>query len=343
MMNKKVLVAAFAAMSLSACTEEPDLSPSVEPQADAPEPAISDQPAEQPAEPQAGAPSADAGDIPDMIVMERGGVIPEGIEYDETNSRFLVGSLSEGTVFEVGLDGSLTPVVEDEELVSSVGIEVDEERNRLLVANSDSRVFQGEGPGMAQLGIYALDTGERISMIDLTAALEDVPEDAAYFANDVAVGDDGAAYVTDTRMHLVYRAAENEPPTVLHRFEGTPGPNGIVYQEGYLLVVGLMSGGLYKIPVDDPEGAAEVSLPEPLEGGDGMVWTSDGRLAVVSNSTSRVITLSSNDEWASAELAGIGTFEGQGTTAAVVGDDLFVVKPHFNDDEPPSIERVSFD
>src|SRR5690606_19338304 len=129
------------------------------------------------------APAAGGNDIPERIVIERQGVIPEGIEYDETSGRFLVGSLGEGTVFEVAFDGTLTPFVTDDELVSSVGIEVDEARNRLLVCNSDSSVFAGGGPGQAKLGIYALDSGERISMTDLTAALEGTPE-GAFFAND---------------------------------------------------------------------------------------------------------------------------------------------------------------
>src|SRR5690606_40418533 len=65
----------------------------------------------------------DAGELPDMIVIERGGFIPEGIEYDQTNERILVGSLAEGTVFEIAPDGTMTPVIEDGDLVSSVGIE----------------------------------------------------------------------------------------------------------------------------------------------------------------------------------------------------------------------------
>ncbi|MFO7285657.1 MAG: hypothetical protein C0P79_002290 [Gammaproteobacteria bacterium] len=339
-MSQRFLIAAFAAAMLAACTEEPSTSPSVDSTAE-PSASPSAQPAAEPAAPAPAAQSAGAGDIPDRIVIERQGVIPEGIEYDQTNRRFLVGSLGEGTVFEVGLDGRLTPFVTDDELVSSVGIEVDEERNRLLVCNSDRNVFGGSATGHAKLGIYALDSGERISMIDLGAALGDSPE-GAFFANDVAVGADGTAYVTDTRQNLVYRVGNDGVPSVLHRFDGDAGPNGIVYHDGgYLLVVGLTSQALYKIPVDNPDAAAEVTLPEPLAGGDGMVWAPDGRLAVVSNSTSRVILLSSDDDWATAEIAGIGTFEGQGTTAAVVGDDIFVVKPQFQDQAPPEIERVS--
>jgi len=337
-MNKKILAALAAAASMTACTDEPEVSPSVEPEASAP--AADAQPPAPPPAP--GAPSAeDAVELPNEIVIERGGFIPEGIEYDQTNERILVGSLAEGTVFEIAPDGSMTPVIEDADLVSSVGIEVDEERNRLLVCNADSSVFgpDAAGPGIAMLGIYDLETGERQAMVDLAAVIEDAPADARFFANDVAVGADGTAFVTDTMMNVIYRVGTDYQASVLHRFEGA-GPNGIVYHDdGYLLVVG--NGNLYKVPVDDPDSTSQVMLPEPLDGGDGMVWMPDGRLAVVSNSQSRVIALESGDDWMTAQLAGTASFDGQGTTAAVFGDELLVVKPHFNDQDPPSIERVT--
>src|SRR5690606_6582206 len=108
---------------------------------------------------------------------------------------------------------SLTPVVQDPDLKASVGIEVDEERNRLLVANSDFAVIQGKGPGQAMLGIYDLESGERIAMVDLAAA---GPKDAkTHFANDVAVGGDGSAYVTNSMARVVYRVDPENNVSVL--------------------------------------------------------------------------------------------------------------------------------
>jgi hypothetical protein len=75
------------------------------------------------------------------ITIDRTGFMPEGIEYDPISERFLVGSLNEGTIFGVSEAGETTPFIEDEKLVGSVGIEVDAERSRLLVANSDFQLF----------------------------------------------------------------------------------------------------------------------------------------------------------------------------------------------------------
>jgi len=280
---------------------------------------------------------------PATIVAERNRFLPEGVEYDQTNERFLVGSLREGSVFQLERDGRLTPVAEDPELVSSVGIEVDEARGRLLVANSDSSIFTTGGTGQAKLGVFDLSSGDRLAMVDLAATLEDRTEETVFFANDVTVDDQGRIYVTDTRTGAIYRIDEDYQASVLHRFETSKAfaPNGLVYHpSGYLLVAGGQS--LYKVPLDDPASASQVSLPEPVPGADGVVWTNDGRLAIVANSSNRVVVLASSDEWASAGLVGVAPYEVMATTVAVVGDDLYVVHPHFRDDGVPSVERVNF-
>ena len=130
-------------------------------------------------------------------------------------------------------------------------------------------------------------------MVDLAATIVDGLSDAAYFANDVAVGEDGTAYVTDTRMGMIYQVDTNYEASVLHRFDDL-GPNGIVYHSsGYLLVGG--GAALWKVPLDDPTGATQVTIPEEVPGQDGMVWTADEHLAIVSNSGNRVVALTSED------------------------------------------------
>lgn len=308
------------------------------PETESPTPAPSSPP---PPVQSAPAPAGTAG-LPDRIVVERGGFIPEGIEYDQANGRFLTGSLAEGSIFEIHTDGSMRTVVRDAELVSSVGIEVDEPRDRLLVANSDRSVFGGEGQGQAKLGVYSLTTGERIAMVDLGATTGG-GDAAVFFANDVTVADDGTIYVTDTRMNVVYRVDGSYAPSVFYAFDAIEGLalNGIVYHRGgYLIVIG--GDNLYKIPIANPQAMTQVRLAEPLAGPDGLVWAADGRLAAVSNSTSSVVALTSVDDWASAQVDGVARFEGQATTGAAVGGEIYVVQPHFNDQDPPVILRAVF-
>jgi sugar lactone lactonase YvrE len=336
MLPKPLLLVLSAAVYVGCTPDSPQTTQPDEPTA-ADEPAATAQPAES-------APAA-SDDWPDRVVAERGGFVPEGIAYDGTHQRFLVGSIAEGTIFEIHADGSLTPVVEDRDLTATIGIRVDEQRDRLLAANSDASVFQGAGPGQARLGVFALGSGERIAMVDLAAVIEDAPEDGMFFANDVAVGPDGTAYVTDSFMHVVYAVDTDYRASVLHRFE--PGEDGLmlngiaVHPDGYLLVADSPSGGLIKVPLDEPEAALRVEMSEPVPGADGIVWQADNRLAVVSNSTNRVVVLSSGDGWASAQVAAEGTFGMQGTTAAVRDGEIYVVQPVFAGEEVPVVERVT--
>ena len=319
-MKRWVFWAGVLSVVVSGCASEP-----------APDPA-----AEMPA---SAAPAETSETLPAVIVANRTGFIPEGVEYDMANGRLLTGSLSEGSVFEIGADGQVTEFVNDAELVSSVGIEADEAYGRLFVANADRSVFQGEGQGQAKLGVYDLSTGSRIAMVDLASTVIDPPEDAAYFANDVAVADNGIAYVTDTRLSVIYEVSTEYEASLLHRFDdGGSGPNGIVYHPaGFLLVA--RGATLWKVPVDNPETLSEVMVAEEITGQDGMVWSAM-RLVIVSNDANRVVALRSEDEWGTAEVVGVGAYEPQATTAAVVGDAIYVVHPHFADDDPPSVSRV---
>lgn len=327
------LLTVAGALVLTACGSEMAEAP-------APEAAPAEDAAPAAAEP---AESADDGALPARIVAERGGFIPEGVEYDQANGRLLTGSIAEGTIFEIHADGSMTAVVSDPELGATIGIEADEPRDRLLVANSGGF---GEAPGRAELGVFSLTTGERIAMVDLAATLGELPEGASVFANDVTVAEDGTVYATDTRMNVVYVVDGDYNASVMHRFEGIEGLalNGLVHHpDGYLLVADLGNGGIYKVPVDDPAAASEVALPEPMAGADGLVWDSAGNLVVVSNSSGMVTALQSDDGWASASIAAVAPYEGQATTGAAVGDDIYIVHPFFQDPEAlPIIERVTF-
>ncbi|MCI5107602.1 MAG: SMP-30/gluconolactonase/LRE family protein [Pseudomonadales bacterium] len=285
--------------------------------------------------------STGSGAFPDRIVAERGGFIPEGIEFDSNNRRLLVGSIADGSVYAIDGNGRLQEVVSDSQLIASVGIEADEVRNRLLVANSNTRIEQGD----AMLGVYELDSGAPIAMVDLADAIEDRPADAAHFANDVAVSTHGTAFVTDTRMNIVYRVDNYYNAEVLLDLGRDSGYNlnGIEFHPaGLLLVASPGNGKLLRVPVNNPQNWAEVDLELPMYGGDGLVWASDGGLVATSNNASRVLKYHSDDNWRSARLTGVASFSGQGTTAAAVDDDIYVVQPQFTSQDAPVILRARF-
>jgi sugar lactone lactonase YvrE len=280
------------------------------------------------------------------IVIERG-IIPEGIEYDQTNRRILSGSFAEGTVFQIHEDGRLTPVITDPEVESSVGIEVDEARQRMLVVVSDDAALRVGTTGYAKLAVYDSATGERLAMVDLAAVLGNSLHDPPrYFANDVAVDGAGNAYVTEMLNDAIYKVTPDYQASVLYRFpllETSERLNGIVHHEdGYLLVTA--GRRLVKVPVGNPQASRDVALDEPLDRQDGLVWATDGRLVSVSNSTSspQAVAFTSNDDWATARRVGVARLVGQASTAAAVGNDIWVVHPQFSGSDPPSLELAVF-
>src|SRR5262245_9761942 len=279
------------------------------------------------------------------IKINDAGFIPEGVEYDTKNKRFLVGSLAKGTVFVVAKDGTLTPFIQDPDLKSSVGVEVDEEGHRLLVPDSDSAVFGGQGVGQAKRGIYDLTNGKRLAMVDLAAV---APKDARHFANDVTVGSDGSAYVTDTMARVIYKVDPKNNASIFlpNTFASIQQftLNGIVFHpSGYLLVAESVTGDIYKVPVGKPESFTKVKLPEQPAGADGLLWNAKENclIAIRNDKPQQVVAFKSADNWATATLDGRGTFGAQGTTGALGPDGVYVVQPLFADPKAqPVIEHV---
>jgi len=276
--------------------------------------------------------------LPNRISIQHENLSPEGIEYDPLNERFLLSSMSEGTVFAVADDGTITPFIEDEDLISSIGLEVDTEGGRLLVVNADIGMGEETTYGVAQLGIYDLHTGEQQHMVELG----DLLPGERHFANDVAIDADGNAYITDSLAPVIYQVTTEGDASIFLQadallIEGFGG-NGIVYHpDGYLLV-GISGVELYKVPLDNPASWSIVEADQTVQA-DGMLWHPDGYLIIVNNG--EVIQMASADDWATAET--IATSRNHpATTAAFREDAVYVIYPFARDNRTYQIVRVTF-
>ena len=283
-------------------------------------------------------------DYPDIITVERGGFTPEGIEYDHFNQRFLLGSFIEGKVFALAANGELTTVVDDPDVDAIIGIEVEEDRQRILAAIADPGVFAGQTNGFALVGVFDLNSGARLDLISLDDVYIDAPAETRFFPNDLVADSTGNIYVTDSFAVVVYKIDTQGAASVFVRrnqFPETQSINGIIsHPDGYLLIAGSGTGVLYKADTRYPENFSVVGLPEKFPGIDGMVWDANGNL--VMTSSGRTVVLNSHDNWASAQLVAAAP-QGAASTVARVGDDVYVVYPHFADQEPPTVEKVYFE
>jgi sugar lactone lactonase YvrE len=235
---------------------------------------------------------------------------PEGIAYDPIRNRYIVGSVTHGTVSVVNPDGSARTLVSDPTLITTMGLAVDPLRGRILAVNGDIGRGDRSTPDTirktAGLGIYHLFTGQRISYVDL-GALDSGRE---HFGNDVAVALDGTVYVTDSLSGAVYRVPLFGPPAVLVRDDRLApagagnGANGIVlHPRGFLLVAQSSARMLYRVPLDNPAAIEPVTVNEPIGAPDGLLLDGpNGLLAIDNTRANRLLRLVSTDSWRTATV-----------------------------------------
>ena len=285
---------------------------------------------------------------PDTILVREPGLHPEGVAWDAPRDRFLVSSVTTGRITVVTDDGIHRTLVEDSALQAAIGIHIDRRDGRLLVANSDLAAVQGGSRGLAKLGIYDLESGERLLMVDLGG----LRPEGRHFANDVTVAPDGTAYVTDSFTPVIYQVSPEGEVSVLVEDErlGTEGfgLNGIDYHpDGYVLAAVAGRRALVRVPLDAPAELETVELSEPFAA-DGLLLRENGDLVAVATTgqgeeqENETLVLRSDDGWSSARVVARAPAPGA-TTAAERDGAIYVVNPHFGGlggDEPVPVFEI---
>lgn len=255
-------------------------------------------------------------DLPNPTNFTQANLYPEGTQYDDANGRFLVSSQTAGSIGRVSDDGIYTQFADDAQLISTVGLKLDQAggRNRLLAAVSDpgynlTRTTAATKGKLAAVGIFDATSGAKTGYVSLSSLR---PSAAAHFANDIAVDDVGNIYVTDSFAPIIYKIDAQGTATVflensaLAAPAGMFGLNGIVYHPGgYLIVAKSDEGALLKVPIVNPAGFTKVTATGlTLAGDDGLQLTDDNTLLVACNAQGQVYRLSSTDNFASVSRTG---------------------------------------
>jgi len=263
-------------------------------------PSCSDDDTSDPAEPT----------LPTRITVPQAALSPEGVQYDESKKYFLVSSRNQGRIGTVTDDSTYALFADEPRLISTIGLHLDVTRQRLFAAVSDngtntSRTSAATFRKLAAVAIYKSTNGSLIRYVDLGGLRPTQP----HFANDIAVDQDGNAYITDSLSPIIYKVDLQGNASVfledpqLAAASGF-GLNGIVYQNGYLLVAKANDGALFKVPVSNPAGFSRVTTAQSLVGADGLLLFDAQTLLVVSGSQSAVFRLTSTDAWATATATG---------------------------------------
>jgi len=303
-----------------------------------------------------------ATEFPDTIKIEGIALNPEGIEYNKNDHTFLLSSLNAAPITKVYLDGTFKPFTSGEKFpLSTAGLQIDYKRNRLLAAGfNGTELFDGDPAtkGTAYLRIYNLETGVIEQDINLSFL---APDASAYFANDIAVDNDGNVYISDWYAHIIYKVDLDGNPSIFWTNEtGIPsGPNGLDFHpDGYLLVSILNVNdkwlyadyGLVKIPVNDPKSAKIVDISNSgYAGFDGMVINAKGNIVGVTNNGkspggNMLIELSGKNDWKSAKVINSKDITASTTVAVTPDNKQYVINQDFSNDlkKTWTIELIEF-
>ncbi|HBH6910526.1 TPA: SMP-30/gluconolactonase/LRE family protein [Serratia marcescens] len=280
------------------------------------------------------------------------GAYPEGIAWNARAGAFLVSSLRGGQLGMVYPDGRYRRFSTGKGLITTSGMLVDAERNRVLVCNEDVGVSLNSASGtrnrVAQVLEFNLDTGALQQTYDLSSLSR-----GPTLANDLALDAQGNIYVTDSFQPQIYkidratrqvsilvRSARLMPADAPAAAQGTqPYLNGIVYHpDGYLIAADYTRGLLWKVTLDNASAISEIRLPQRLKGPDGLRLKNAHELVIVQSYPGRkggmsgnVTLLASSDGWASAHLAAVATPPGlDGPTGAALRDgEVWVVNSRY--------------
>ena len=273
-------------------------------------------------------------ELPERIDIVKPGLFPEGVAFDKKKEKFLITSVGQGTVGLVDDEGMYEPFIEDDRFRSTIGIELDEARKRILVP-----VTQNDG-SYGALGIYDQQSGDPIQYAELT----DLTPGHPVFANDVAVDKEGNAYITNSYNGVIYKVSRDGEASLFFVSEdfvppsGAFGFNGIVYHpQGFLIVAYSAENALYKFPVDNPEDYSKITLDTELQNPDGLYLSQNSKKLVVVNNAGgsdagNVVILDSDDIWDSAQEDGLfETGPVFPTTATQRGGEYYVLYAHLNE------------
>jgi hypothetical protein len=214
--------------------------------------------------------SASAGDAAAPIVVEGTRVFPESITSD-TEGDVIFGSISTGSIYRARAGESIARIWIDANssgMKSGLGVLADDRSHVLYAGSILGDAAPRDAAKFSALRVFDLSTGK-------PKAAYPMPDAATSLCNDIAVTDDGTAYVTDTRSGRILRLKKGAD--ALEIWIADPqlqGADGIALGSDHAIYVNTFTTGrLFRVPVakDGRPGAIEELTPSlKLDHPDGL-------------------------------------------------------------------------
>jgi sugar lactone lactonase YvrE len=281
------------------------------------------------------------------ITFKSDTLYPEGIAYHAKRNVFFVSSLRHGKIGIVDRKGKYKVFVNSPELISAIGIRLNEKTNTLYVCTSDPGVSTKTSPTtqrkFAKLIAYDATTGKQKYIADLGA----LNPTGLNFANDVTFDNEGNTYVTNSFSPIIYKINEAGIPSIFASYDEWKGDgfklNGIVFHpDGFLIVAVSNPGTLYKVSLKNPKSIKKINAMLLL-GIDGLIYNAANKeLIAISNSAQEIYRLKTDNNWDSVSLAGsVKSLNSFPTTGTIVNDSYFILNAKLNELFNPTAEKTS--
>ena len=226
------------------------------------------------------------GDEAPVVYTVRGAdLIPEGLAYDERAQALYVGSIAKGEIIRTRNGEQETFADRSNGLAYVLGLAIDQRQRRLYAVNTSALSTSADRPVRNEVVAFDLEKGGEVARFTAPDAGQ---------LNDVAIGDDGFFYVTDSQRGALYRgrASKGGALATLVAPGSLGGANGIARGEGDALFVAHATGSAR---VDAKSGAVVPivnATRETIAAIDGLYWR-DGTLFGIQNATNpgRVIQI----------------------------------------------------
>jgi outer membrane protein assembly factor BamB len=242
---------------------------------------------------------------------------------------FFVGSLNLGGVVKARAGVQAEPFVAPGANASRsvLGVAADAKRNILYVCSNDMTGIGVAGPTDVKgacLKSFDLSTGQPVGSFPLS--------DPKSMCNDVAIGADGSAYVTDSFTPNVFRLALGA--NALETFVSDPalapaasgvGLDGIAFgADGHLYVTQFIPGALFRIRIANGTavGVTPLTPSRPLDRPDALRAFGDGFLLVEGAGNLDRVTIRGNDAVIETIQAGFA----EPVSATIVGSTAWVAE-----------------
>ena len=250
-------------------------------------------------------------------------LIPEGIAADADGKRFFLGSAQRKIIVTDAKGGARDFSRPEDKLDLVLGLSADAERAHLYAVSTNGYIDEAKTERRNAVFRYDTKSGRLLDRFVAPEAMQ---------LNDLALGEDGTLYVTDSMSGSLFRKRADEDKLTRFGTVGTlRGANGIALGTDGMLYVAV-STGIVRI---DRETGEPTRLPQPdtvVTGGiDGLYWH-DGDLIGVQNVTTpgRVVRIHLQDK--GTRIAGTTVLQShdhpdfdEPTTGAIANGALHVI------------------